>query len=547
VDAARFTRTTRPLPHFVVVALLIIAYVLAGKLGLSLAIVHPSASAVWAPTGIALAALLGLGYRVWPGIFIGAFLVNVTTAGSILTSLGVATGNTLEALVGAYLVDRFANGWRAFDRAPDTFRFAILTGMLATAVSATIGVVSLAAGGFAPWDRFGSIWLTWWLGDLGGALVVAPLLILWIRDPRVAWTRAQVLEAAALFAALIAVGLTVFGWRFSTGTLGNPLAFLCMPLLVWAAYRFDPRVASAALLVTSAIAVVGTIRATRGLERWELNDSLVILQVFLGVASVSPLGLAAVVSERRRVEAAIRGTSEQLREALRELEAFSHSMSHDLRSPLGAILNYSTILEEDFGARLQDDGLRMARAIRGSANSASKLLDQLMQFAWAGRERSDHQRIDMTALARDVQAEVVATGPDAGNVRFELRDLPPARGSEDLLRCVFRNLFSNAIKYTRGRGERHVLVRGEAGERENTYSVSDNGMGFDPVLRETMFEPFQRLSRTQHIEGSGLGLAIVAKIIRNHGGRVWGDSDGTNGARFCFTLPRDGIQRDGVQ
>jgi signal transduction histidine kinase len=542
VDAALYTRTTRPLPHVVVVGLLVIVYVLAGKLGLSLAIVHPSASAVWAPTGIALAALLGLGYRVWPGIFIGAFLVNVTTAGSLLTSLGIAMGNTLEAVVGAYLVDRFAHGWNAFDRAPDTFRFAILTGMISTTVSATIGVVSLAAGGFAPWTRFGSIWLTWWLGDLGGALVVAPLLILWIRDPRVVWTRAQALEAAALFAALIGVGLTVFGWRFSVGTLGNPLAFLCMPLLVWAAYRFDPRVASVALLVTSAIAVVGTIRGTRGFERWELNDSLVILQVFLGVASASTLGRAAVVSERRRVEATIRATSQQLREALRELEAFSHSMSHDLRSPLGAILNYSTILEEDFGARLQDDGLRVARGIRGSADSAAKLLDQLMQFAWAGREHSDHQRIDMTALARDVQAEMAVAGPDAGKVRFELRDLPPARGSVELVRCVFRNLFSNAIKYTRGRGERHVLVRGEAGDRENTYSVSDNGMGFDPVLGETMFQPFQRLSRTRHIEGSGLGLAIVAKIIRNHGGRVWGDSDGTNGARFCFTLPSDGTE-----
>jgi integral membrane sensor domain MASE1 len=148
-------------------------YVLAGKLGLSLASVHASVSPEGPPTGIAIAAFLTLGYRVWPAILAGAFVVNVSTAGSPATSVAIALGNTLEGLLGAYLVNRYANGVRAFDHAQDVFKFAALAGLLSSLVSASIGVVSLSFGGFAQWSDFDGIWLTWWLGDATGALVSA--------------------------------------------------------------------------------------------------------------------------------------------------------------------------------------------------------------------------------------------------------------------------------------------------------------------------------------------------------------------------------------
>src|SRR2546430_12723448 len=154
-------------------------YVVVGKIGASLAVAHSSATPMWLPTGIALAATLLLGYRVWPALLLGAFLVNVTTVGSVWTSLGIAGGSTLEGLLGAFLVQRFANGRRVFDRARDILAFAALAGLGSTAVSATVGVASLSLGGYASWERFGAIWLTWWLGDAAGARVAAPGLILW--------------------------------------------------------------------------------------------------------------------------------------------------------------------------------------------------------------------------------------------------------------------------------------------------------------------------------------------------------------------------------
>src|SRR6266550_4300207 len=157
------------------ISVLTLLYFLVGKLSLKLAFLHASASPVWPPAGIALAALIVLGYRVWPAIFIGAFLVNATTAGNILTSLCIATGNTLEGICGAWLVNRFAGGRHVFDRPQDVFKFACAAAV-STLISPTFGVTSLALETFADWSRYGAIWTTWWLGDTAGDLIVAPFI-----------------------------------------------------------------------------------------------------------------------------------------------------------------------------------------------------------------------------------------------------------------------------------------------------------------------------------------------------------------------------------
>src|SRR5205809_2426092 len=198
-------------------------YFAAGEVGLKLAVVNASASAVWPCTGIALAAFLLLGYRVWPAILAGAFLVNLTTAGSVVTSLAIAVGNSLEGLIGCYLVTRFAAGKQAFQRAQDIFKFATFAAVLSPVVGATAGVTTLALAGFAGWTIYGSIWSTWWLGDAVGAVVVTPLLILWWESPRPRWTRKQLIELAVLFLGLFFTGWFVFGGRFQASLKNYPL------------------------------------------------------------------------------------------------------------------------------------------------------------------------------------------------------------------------------------------------------------------------------------------------------------------------------------
>jgi signal transduction histidine kinase len=516
-----------------------IAYFSAAKLGLHLAILHASATAVWPPGGIALASLLLLGYRAWPAIAVGAFLANITTHGTVATCAGIAAGSTLEALVGAWLVNRFAHGRDAFFRGLDAFRFTALAGVVSTAIGATLGVLSLMLAGDISGSRFGPIWLTWWLGDMGGAFVIAPLILLWSSRSHATWTRAQMIEGACAFLVLVLAGQTIFGWG---SPMPDPvvLKFLCIPILTWIAYRFDPRAAATGVFVLATIAVSGTLRASIASEPGSLNDSLLLIQIYLAVTAVSTLVLAAAVFERTQAEQAMQLTSAELREALAELEAFSHAVSHDLRSPMATVNNFAVILEEDNADRLDAESIRLLRRIRASASSCGRLLDQLVKFVWAGHPTTPKQMLDMTALAREACAEVVVDSEDGGAVHFEVRELPPARGSPHMLGRVLHNLLSNAVKFTRGRESRRVVVSGRVEGDENVYSVTDNGVGFDPALGDAVFQPFLRPIAQPQLAGTGLGLAIAAKIVRRHGGRVGAESDGANGARFWFALPNGG-------
>jgi diguanylate cyclase (GGDEF)-like protein len=281
--------------RLVVLAAVTGVYVVAGKLGLQLAFDHPSATAVWPPTGIALVATLLFGYEVAPAILVGALLVNLTTPGTPAAAIGIAVGNTLEAVCGAFFVNRFAGGRRALEAPKNVIRYAALAAVASPVVSATIGVTSLELGGAASWDTFMPIWLTWWLGDMGGALILAPALLLWANDWEVTWDSRRWLEAAGLLVSLVLVGTFVF-------IHGFPLASLTMPLVVWAAYRFSPREAATAVVVLATLAVWGTLGGGGPFSRPSPNESMMVLQGFLAVWSLTGLILAALVREQRVVE-----------------------------------------------------------------------------------------------------------------------------------------------------------------------------------------------------------------------------------------------------
>jgi signal transduction histidine kinase/DNA-binding response OmpR family regulator len=305
--------------HVVGIVLVLAAiYVVAAKLGLMLAFVHASATAVWPPTGITLAAFLILGYRVWPGIFLGAFLANQLTAGSIMTSLGIATGNTLEGLTGAYLINRYAHGQHAFSSAPGVLKFAALAGLGSTTISATFGVTSLVGGGYASWANYPSIWMTWWLGDIAGNLLVAPTLILWSQRPYVRWNRGLACEAGISMVVLLGMGLALFT-PLVPGTIKNyPLVFLVVSSLVWVASRFSERDTVTATFLLSGIAIWGTLQGSGPFTREAPNESLLVLQSFLGLIGIMVLALAASISERKRAEAAVRDAHDAMEQKVIE-------------------------------------------------------------------------------------------------------------------------------------------------------------------------------------------------------------------------------------
>jgi diguanylate cyclase (GGDEF)-like protein len=284
-------------------------YYVSARLGLQLAYSNPSVTSVWPPTGIALAALLLFGSRAWPAVFTGAFLANLQTAGTAATSLAIATGNTLEGLCSAYLVVRFANGRNVLDHARDIFKLAVLAGGIGSALSATIGATSLAVTGFVSWPDFAAIWLTWWLGDCVGALVMAPVLLTWTPRTRIGWDPALMVDAC-----ISSVGLTVsVAAAFGGLTLGSrsnlPLTFTCTPFLVWIAYRFGQRGAAVSTLFLFGFALWGTMNGFGPFSESSPGESLMLLQCYIGVSALTSLVLAAVATERRQAEAALRELS----------------------------------------------------------------------------------------------------------------------------------------------------------------------------------------------------------------------------------------------
>ncbi|MDF2766199.1 MAG: two-component hybrid sensor and regulator, partial [Rhodospirillales bacterium] len=211
-----------------VIAALCLAYFLLAKAGLALASINPSATPVWPPTGLAIAALLLLGPEAAPAIFLGAWLANQTTTGDLPSSIAIGLGNTLEALVAALLTRRWARGTEAFEKPGRVIRFALICLVIATPISATVGVASLRAAGLAELPQLPDIWITWWLGDFAGALIVAPAIVLWARAGRARVGR----EEALTYGAAAAIGLIAFSPLFEQTAIRGALAFVVvLPLL----------------------------------------------------------------------------------------------------------------------------------------------------------------------------------------------------------------------------------------------------------------------------------------------------------------------------
>jgi two-component sensor histidine kinase len=325
-----------------------IVYVAVAKLSLAAASVNPSATPVWPPTGFALALVLLRGYGVWPAIFVAAFITNATTAGTPATSVVIAGGNTLECLIGAYMINRWSYGLRTFDTPAGVARFALFCFTPSTAVSATIGVVTLSVAGFADWSKFAAIWTTWWMGDLTGALLVAPVIVLWAVD-RHPLAQPQLREAGATFAATIAVGLIAFNPFVLLTANQGWLAFLSIvPLMLAALYRNQRDTATVALILAGFV-VWDTLYNGGPFARSNINDSFLLLLAFMISVSVPSLVLSADVATRQRREEHLKLLTRELTHRSKNLLAVVQGMVRQ------AIRRADTIgdLEVAFDARLR--------------------------------------------------------------------------------------------------------------------------------------------------------------------------------------------------
>jgi PAS domain S-box-containing protein len=261
----------------------------------------------------------------------------------------------------------------------------------------------------------------------------------------------------------------------------------------------------------------------------------------------SVLIVAADISEQKQaadrirelnleLETRVRERTAALALANKELEAFSYSISHDLRSPLRAIDGFASILREDHARDLKPDALRLFQLISKNASKMGHLIDDLLQFARLARTDLQSQPVKMKALVRTVVDELQSSAPNS-QVELTVGELPNASGDPAMLRQVWTNLISNALKFTRGAQSPRVEIGGHLEVGEAIYFVRDNGVGFDPKYVHKLFQVFQRLHRSEQFDGTGVGLAIVQRVVQRHGGRVWAEGKLNQGATFYFALP----------
>jgi len=237
------------------------------------------------------------------------------------------------------------------------------------------------------------------------------------------------------------------------------------------------------------------------------------------------------------LEARVRERTEQLEEANRDLESFSYSVSHDLRAPLRAVKGFVTILKDQHGKELGEEGLQLVSKIVESTDRMGRLISDLLSFSKVGRTEIAREPVSMTELVRSVTAEL-QSWEDCAGIEFHLEALPDAVGDPAMFRQVWVNLLSNALKFTRPKGTGRIEVSSLSRDGENVYRVKDTGVGFDSEYAGKLFGIFQRLHSLAEFEGSGVGLAIVQRIVTRHGGKVWAEGVKGEGAMFSFSLPR---------
>jgi len=558
-----------PFPRAAIGILALIYFVLA-RASLLLAVPPSAASPVWPNAGLALAAVLVLGPRVWPGIAVGAYLANVVLAidhgfsapVALLSSVAIAAGNTVEALLGGYLIQRFAGGAEFLDRAERVFFFSGFAAPLSTLVSALSGATTLGVAGIVSWPLWPSVWCTWWLGDLTGLLVVTPLLLAWTRRPLPKADGRDIGEIVIALAALVGIAGVVF-------VAGYPVAYLFVPFVLWAAFRYGARGAATMTFLIAALATWGTILREGPFVHGALNESLLFLQAFVGVLAVMSMALAAALTERRRSEALLADNNRQLEEQIgvareaslaaqrarrraeeaavkaeganRAKSEFLAVMSHELRTPLNAILGYTDLIADEVVGPLNTIQKDQLDRVRSNGKHLIGLIEGLLTLARieAGKIELHVQTVDAVSLARQSAAllqEAMATK----GLRFDLEiDERPQLIDTDAtkVRQILINLLSNAIKFT----ERGAIALSVRDDRDQiVFQVMDTGTGIRQEDQVQIFEAFWQAdqSMTRKSGGAGLGLSVSRELARLLGGDVTVSSTLGSGSTFTVVLPR---------
>lgn len=473
-------------------------------------------------------------------------VANATTAGSVATSMGIATGNSLEAVAGAYLINRWSGGCNTFSTPNSVAKFALICVVVATPISASIGLTCLATVGYIEPKNFADAWITWWLGDATGALVITPVVVLWAAGHPYAFSRNEFLETVSVLATAAVVGLIAFSPLIEQTPGRDPLGFLAILPMLWAALRRGPRDTATVALVLAGTTIWGTLMGGGPFTSGDLNSSFLLVLMFLISITVPSLLLSADVEVRKKAEESLRGAQTELErkvaERTQELELantaksrFLAMASHDLRQPLHALGLFVAQLRTPLKSRERTKTIERVDAARKEMDEMFNSLLDISRLD-AGMLTPKITEFPIARLLQKIERTFDQATREKGLQLRIRRSNAWVRSDAMLLERILLNLVSNAVRYTLRGG---IIVGCRRRGETLRVEVWDTGPGIPEDQKQNIFGEFFQVPAQERNRsgGLGLGLAIVDRLRLLLGHQIDLASRVGRGSRFAIELP----------
>jgi signal transduction histidine kinase len=528
-----------------------VLYYLAARLGYYLVFQNITDLPAWPPAGIAFALIILLGRSAWPGVTLGALVANILAYWNnetldkeaiIAISAFIAIGQTLEVIFGNYLVKVWIKDSYPFKKAKDTFRFLFVTFFMCV-IGATIGTLSLYFNGVVASDSLLKSGFTWWVGSVVGILLFTPFILAVAQKQKFDFLSSRVLEAGIFILCMIGICFLLQLEYFNT-TLVRALPYLAIPLVLWLAFRFNLLLTITFALIVSLVSIYFSIQNTGPFILERVSDTQLLLQIFIGMITISAIVLSATVAERTQaeneltqfngnLEAMVSERTKELSKRNSELDNFVYSVSHDLRAPIASVLGLihlantdkdkamtKTYLDKIYSSALQQDNF-IREILDQSRNSRLEVKNDEIQF-----EELINETFNQLKFA-------TATGTAVEKI-VDIHQSEPFHSDRWRLKVILNNLISNSIRYRNGR-DPVIKINVNVINQKAQFEIEDNGRGIAKEHLGNVYRMFYRA--TDDGAGSGLGLYIVKETVDKLKGSISIESEEGQGTTVKMEIP----------
>ncbi len=549
-----------------------VLYYISARLGYFLAFDDSTALPTWPPSGIAFALLILMGRSVWPGITIGALLANIMAYWNeptlpaqtiIMISSMIAIGQTLEAVVGNSMIKKWIKDDYPFKNTKNAFRFLFVT-LLMCSIGALLGTASLYFNGVVLKEAFLQQSFSWWVGSVVGILLFTPVILSAFRKHVFVFSKDKALEIAVFVIGMI--GLIVLSrMDYLNETIERALPFLVLPFLLWLAFRFELIIAVTGVLLASLLSIYLTVQSTGPFLLSESYSSMLLLQIYIGVISISTIILSATVRERvaaqreleqfnenlegmieertkalneeintrKKAEQNLQQTNQELSKRNTELDNFVYSVSHDLRAPIASVLGLINVARKDKDVTMKDTYLDM---INNSALQQDHFIKEILDQSRNSRLEVRREEVFFEPLITEIFNQLkfaTSTGKSVEKVITVKQD-KPFYTDQWRLKVILNNIISNAIRYRNGK-DPVINVDVDISNDKVKMAIRDNGKGIAKEHLMNVYKMFYRA--TDDGAGSGLGLYIVKEAIDKLNGTIKIDSEEGVGTTVKIEIP----------